>query len=364
VATLVARGVPPADVFDAVVAEMRMILGAENTRLMRYEQGRSAVVLATSHEPGLELPVGDRVSLEDENVATRVWRSRRPERMERFSEQAGSMPEMFSRVGVRLAAGAPIIVEGQLWGVILAAWRRTHPGPGAEERIAEFTALVATALSNAEARADLAASRARIVAASDETRRRIERDLHDGTQQRLVSLGLQLRAVQDAVPPGNPVLSGELAGVASGLGEVLAELRELSRGIHPAILTDGGLVPAVKTLARRSVVPVQLGIDVPGRLPERVEVAAYFVVSEALANVAKHARASMVQVRVGIRHGTLELLIRDDGTGGADPSRGSGLIGLTDRVEALGGTIGISSPAGAGTQITVSLPTGGGGTGE
>ena len=360
VATLVARGVAPVDVFDAVVAEMRLILGAENTRLMRYEQGRSAVVLATSHEPGLELPVGDRVSLQAENVAARVWRSGQPERMERFSERSGLMPDMFSRVGIRLAAGAPIIVEGRLWGVILSAWRRTHPGPGAEERIAEFTALVGTALSNAQARADLAASRARIVAASDETRRRIERDLHDGTQQRLVSLGLQLRAAQDAVPPGNPGLSDELAGVASGLREVLAELRELSRGIHPAILTDGGLAPAVRALARRSVVPVQLDVHVPGRLPQRVEVAAYFIISEALANVAKHAQASMVQVRAGIRDGALELLIRDDGSGGADPSQGSGLIGLTDRVEALGGTIGISSPAGAGTQITVSLPTGDG----
>ncbi len=358
VATLVARGVPPADVFEAVVAEMRLILGAENTRLMRFERDRSAVVLATSNEPGVELPMGDRVSLDAENLAARVWRSGHPERMERFDRRRGYMPEMFSRMGIRLAAGAPIIVEGQLWGVILAAWRRAHPGPRAEERIAQFTALAATAISNAQARADLAASRARIVAASDETRRRIERDLHDGTQQRLVSLGLQLRAAQDAVPPGNSGLSDELAGMASGLAEVLAELRELSRGIHPAILTGGGLVPAVRSLARRSAVPVQLDMDVPGRLPERVEVAAYFTISEALANVAKHARASMVRVRAGIRDGTLELLIRDDGTGGADPSRGSGLIGLTDRVEALGGTISISSPAGAGTQITVSLPAG------
>jgi PAS domain S-box-containing protein len=358
VATLVARGVAPAKVFDAVVAEMRLILGAENTRLMRFEQGRYAVVLATSHEPGLEIPVGDRVTLDTENVAARVWRSGRPERMERFGEETGYMADIFTRLGIRLAAGAPIIVEGRLWGVILAAWRRTHPGPGAEERIAEFTALVVTALSNAQARADLAASRARIVAASDETRRRIERDLHDGTQQRLVSLGLQLRAAQDAVPPGNPALSGELAAVASGLVEVLAELRELSRGIHPAILTDGGLAPALKALARRSAVPVRIDLSVPGRLPERVEVAAYFIISEALANVAKHARASIVQVRAEVLDGTLELLIRDDGSGGADPSRGSGLIGLTDRVEALGGTIAISSPPGAGTQITVSLPTG------
>lgn len=360
VATLVARGVPPAEVFEAVVAEMRLILGAENTRLMRYERNRHAVVLATSHEPGLEMPVGDRVSLSTENIPARVWRSERPVRMERFGDQPGTMAERFIRVGVRLAAGAPIIVEGRLWGVILAAWRRTHPGAGIEERMEEFSALVATAISNAQARSDLAASRARIVAASDETRRRIERDLHDGVQQRLVSLGLQLRAAQDAMPPGQPALSQELAGVAAGLGEVLAELRELSRGIHPAILTDGGLGPALKALARRSSVPARLDVRVPGRLPERVEVAAYFIVSEALANVAKHAQASMVQVHAGLQDGTLELLIRDDGIGEADPARGSGLIGLADRVEALGGTIGISSPAGEGTQITVSLPTGDG----
>ncbi len=336
VATLVARGVAPAEVFDAVVAEMRLILGAENTRLMRYEQGRYAVVLATSYEPGLEIPVGDRVPLDADNVAAQVWHSGRPTRLERFGEHPGPISEMFIRLGVRLAAGAPIIVEGRLWGVILAAWRRTHPGPGIEERMEEFTGLVATAISNAQARADLAASRARIVAASDETRRRIERDLHDGTQQRLVSLGLQLRGAQDAVPSGQPGLSAELAEVATGLGEVLAELRELSRGIHPAILTDGGLAPALRALARRSSVPVRLDVSVTRRLPGRVEVAAYFIVSEALANVAKHAQATMVQVRAGIHDGVLELLIRDDGTGEADPARGSGLIGLADRVEALG----------------------------
>jgi PAS domain S-box-containing protein len=356
VATLVARGVAPAEVFDAVVAEMRLILGAENTRLMRYERSY-AVVLATSYEPGLEIPVGDRVPLDADNVAARVWHSGRPVRMERFGEHPGTTSEMFIRLGVRLAAGVPILVEGRLWGVILAAWRRTHPGPGIEQRMAEFTGLVATAISNAQARADLAASRARIVAASDETRRRIERDLHDGTQQRLVSLGLQLRGARDTVPPDQPGLSAELAGVATGLGEVLAELRELSRGIHPAILTDGGLTPALRALARRSAVPVQLDVSVPGRLPERVEVAAYFIVSEALANVAKHAQASMVQVRARIQDGTLELVIRDDGIGEADPARGSGLIGLADRVEALGGTIDIASPAGAGTRITVCLPT-------
>jgi signal transduction histidine kinase len=208
----------------------------------------------------------------------------------------------------------------------------------------------------ARARAELAASRARIVAASDQARRRIERDLHDGAQQRLVSLGLGLRAAQKAVPPGQPGLRQELGRLARGTAEILEELREISRGIHPAILSLGGLGLALKALARRSPVPVKLDVRVQARLPERAEVAAYFVVSEALANVAKHARASVVEVQVEVRDGALAVSIRDDGIGGADLSRGSGLIGLTDRVEASGGTISISSHAGAGTRITAELP--------
>ena len=208
----------------------------------------------------------------------------------------------------------------------------------------------------ARARADLAASRARIVAASDQARRRIEHDLHDGAQQRLVSLGLSLRAAQKAVPPGQPGLREELGRLARGTAEILEELREISRGIHPAVLSLGGLGLALKALARRSPVPVKLDVRVQARLPERAEVAAYFVVSEALANVAKHARASVVEVQVEVRDGALAVSISDDGIGGADPSRGSGLIGLTDRVEASGGTISISSHAGAGTQITAQLP--------
>ena len=219
-----------------------------------------------------------------------------------------------------------------------------------------LTGMNDTIAAFAQARADLAASRARIVAASDQARRRIERDLHDGTQQRLVSLGLGLRAAQRAVPSAQPELGRELSRVADGLAEVLEELREMSRGIHPAILSLGGLGPALKALARRSPVPVELDVRVQGRLPERVEVAAYFVVSEALANVAKHARASVVRVRVEVRDDTLTTSISDDGVGGADPSRGSGLVGLTDRVEASGGTISISSHAGAGTRLTAELP--------
>jgi signal transduction histidine kinase len=207
-----------------------------------------------------------------------------------------------------------------------------------------------------QSREELAASRARIVAAADQARRRIERDLHDGTQQRLVSLVLDLRAAEAAVPPERPELRTQLAQVADGLTGALEELRELSRGIHPAILSEGGLPPALKALARRSAVPVELEVDVQARLPEPVEAAAYYVVSEALANAAKHARASVAQVQAQARDGRLRLSVRDDGVGGATPGGGSGLIGLADRVEALGGTIKVHSPAGQGTSLQVELP--------
>jgi signal transduction histidine kinase len=205
-------------------------------------------------------------------------------------------------------------------------------------------------------REELAASRTRVVAAADQARRRIERDLHDGTQQRLVSLVLDLRAAQAAAPPELPELRAQLARVADGLTGALEDLRELSRGIHPAVLSEGGLAPALKALARRSAVPVELEVEVPARLAEPVEVAAYYVVSEALANTAKHAHASVIHVRVQAGDDRLQLSVRDDGVGGATPGRGSGLVGLTDRVQALGGTITIHSPAGQGTRLQIDLP--------
>jgi len=207
-----------------------------------------------------------------------------------------------------------------------------------------------------QSREELAASRTRIVAAGDQARRRIERDLHDGTQQRLVSLVLNLRAAEAAVPPERPELRAQLAGVADGLTGALEELRELSRGIHPAILSEGGLGPALKALARRSVLPVELEVDVGARLPEPVEVAGYYVVSEALANAAKHAHASVAQVEARARDGRLHLSVRDDGVGGATLGGGSGLVGLADRVAALGGTIKVHSPAGQGTTLQIDLP--------
>jgi signal transduction histidine kinase len=248
------------------------------------------------------------------------------------------------------------MVEGRLWGLITASWKAEQsPPPDTEQRMSRFAQLLDTAIANADARAELVASRARLVAASDEARRRVERDLHDGVQQRLVLLALELRGAQALAPPDNEELAGELTRIGKGLAEALDDLRELSRGIHPAILSEGGLVPALKALARRSAVPVRLHLEIENRLDERVEIGAYYVVSEALTNTAKHARASKVEVRARALDHVLQLQIDDDGAGGADPSSGSGLTGLADRVEALGGTIWIRSPRGEGTSLRVEL---------
>jgi signal transduction histidine kinase len=225
-----------------------------------------------------------------------------------------------------------------------------------EARLTGFTELVATAIANAEANAELRASRARIVATADQTRRRIERDLHDGAQQRLVTLALQVRAAQAKVPAQFDQLTAELDHVAAGLSSTLDELREFARGIHPATLVRGGLAPALNTLARRSPVRVDLDMRLHERLPEHIEVTAYYVASEALANAAKHARASVVHVRVDMAGGGLRLDVRDDGVGGADPAGGSGLIGLRDRVEATGGSFRLESRHGEGTRLLIELP--------
>jgi signal transduction histidine kinase len=222
--------------------------------------------------------------------------------------------------------------------------------------LAEFTELAATAIANAASRAALTASRARIVTAADEARRRIERDLHDGAQQRLVSMGLELRMAELTLPPDLDESRQTIGRIAGDLTQVVDDLREISRGVHPAILSEGGLGPAMRALARRSAIPVDLQATVDERLPEPIEVAAYFVASEALANAGKHAHASTIALSVAISNGSLVLSIRDDGVGGAGLGRGSGLVGLADRVEALGGTIDIESALGAGTLVRVALP--------
>ncbi len=342
VATLVAQGVSATEVFDAVAAEMCELLGADSTHLLRYESDGTATVVAVNGDPGVEMAAGTRMALAGEHAAPRSP----PDRL-----------AALRHLGLGSEVEAPIVVEGRLWGVMVAAWTQQQPVPaGAEARMAQFTELVATAVANADSRAELTASRGRVVAAADETRRRIERDLHDGTQQRLVSLALELRAAEAEVPPELAEVRAQLAQTAEGLAGATADLQEISRGIHPAILSRGGLTPALRTLARRSSVPVELDSRINGRLPDSVEVAAYYVVSEALTNAAKHAQASVVHIAVQAEDSTVELVVRDDGLGGADPRRGSGLIGLRDRVEALGGTIEITSNAGNGTSVLAKIP--------
>jgi signal transduction histidine kinase len=225
-----------------------------------------------------------------------------------------------------------------------------------EVRLSRFTELAATAIANAEARAALTASRARIVAAADAARRRIERDLHDAAEQQLVFLALQLRAIRAATPPEASELIRRLEIVTSEANDVLEQLREIARGLHPSVLADGGLRPALMALAHRSAIPVQLNVRVEGRLPEPAELTAYYAVSEALANTAKHAHASAAEVDVAADQDMLRVRVRDDGDGGADSSRGSGLTGLRDRVEAIGGRIALRSPPGAGTAMEIALP--------
>jgi signal transduction histidine kinase len=249
------------------------------------------------------------------------------------------------------------MVDERVWGMAVVGSSRPEPlAVDTEVRIAEFAELLATAITAAATRDELIKSRGRIVAAGDETRRRLERNLHDGAQQRAVALGLQLSLAQHQVPPELGELSKQLSDIGSAVRELSEELREISHGLHPAVLARAGLGPAIKALARRSTLPVTLDTAVPRRLPETVEVAAYYVVAEALTNAAKHAQASEVIVKATDDAGVLNLLIRDNGIGGADFGNGTGLIGVKDRVEALGGQVAISSPVGDGTSLTASIP--------
>ena len=357
VATLVAQRASPAEVFDAVTREVAALLDAPSTRLVRYEPDGTVTLVAARGAAGVELPPGTSARIEGINVASQVARTGRPVQMENYREATGEVAAGLREVGITSAVGAPVSVEGRLWGAMIAGFIDKQRLEAVETRMVQFTALVATAIANAESRAQLAASRARVVATSDETRRRIERDLHDGTQQRLIALGLELRAAEEAVPPQLDDLQRRLARASAGLAAVIEELQEITRGIHPAILSHGGLKPALKNLARRAGIPVELDIRTHRRLPEHVEVAAYYTVSEAITNATKHAQASLVTVEVEEDDDTLRIAVRDDGIGGADPTRGSGLLGLRDRVEALGGQLKIASRPGEGTSLLVRIPT-------
>jgi signal transduction histidine kinase len=358
VATLVARGVAPTEVFSVVAEELAHCLGVHNAGLCRLEPDGAATLVAARDESGLTNKlVGRRFSLEGENIVATVVRAGRAARMDNHDDASGPAAARIRELGIRSAVGAPIIVAGRLWGAATVSTSRPEPLPAdTEARVGDFADLVATAIANAEAHAELTASRVRIVAAADHARRRIERDLHDGAQQRLVSLGLELRNVEADVPAGLLPLKERISELVATVAGVSTDLQELSRGIHPAILSKGGLGPAIKVLARRSAIPVELDLGTHRRLPDPVEVAAYYVVAEALTNAAKYARASIVEVWLDTGGQDLNLSIRDDGIGGADAGKGSGLTGLRDRVEALGGSLSISSHPGTGTELRATIP--------
>jgi PAS domain S-box-containing protein len=357
VATLVAQGHDAGALFDAVAVEVGQLLNADATRLLRYREDGTASVVGSYGASDTGSAVGSHVSVDRDQPWGRVAQSRRPERTERLTDGSDALAKNLLAVGIAAAVAVPIVVSGRPWGAIVAAWKQPDMAGGDTEiRMAQFTELVATAVANAESGAELAASRRRIVATADEARRRIERDLHDGAQQRLVSTVVVLKLVRqelgDADGPVAELVDEALANAQRGMDDV----REIAHGIHPRILSSGGLGPALETLARRSPTSVTVDMQTDTRLPANVEVTAYYVVSEALTNATKHAHASEVRITVDVDDRWIVLTIRDDGVGGADPSQGSGLIGLQDRVAALGGALAVRSEPGAGTVLTAQIP--------
>ena len=356
VATLVADGLSPAQVFAAVADEVQQLLDVEATAIARLEPEEMMVIVASGGTARDAVPVGTRLNVDSETAMGKVLRSGRSARIDHYGTSSAPVVERVARLGIRCSVAVPIVVEATLWGSVGAGTSRKPLPDDAEERLGKFTELVVIAIANAESRSELAASRRRIVAATDDARRQLERNLHDGTQQRLAAVGLAVRAAETSVPPELPDLRAELQAIAAELGDALFDVQEISRGIHPRILSHGGLGPALQTLARHSTVPVELKVAMDGRLPEPLEVTAYFVASEALANATKHAQASRIEISLKEDDVAMMLVVRDDGVGGADSRRGSGLVGLQDRVEVLGGRIRIDSPPGGGTSLVVTLP--------
>jgi signal transduction histidine kinase/ketosteroid isomerase-like protein len=352
VATLVARGASQPEIFDAVTEQASRLLGGQPMALLRYDPGGDAFAVAVHGGP---VAPGLRVPGSGDGLAARVRRTRRPVRIDSYDDVSGPAALVAHRIGLRAAVGAPVVVAGELWGLIEAMSTDDPLPPGTEHRVAQFAELVATAIANAESRAELTASRARVVTTADESRRRIQRDLHDGAQQRLVHTVITLKLLKTIVGGGaNAALVDEALHSAE---QATAELRELVQGIAPAALVRGGLRAGIASHLDQVDLPVHADIT-SNRFPPRVEMTAYFVVAEALTNVVKHAGATCAHVRVVDDDGALLVEVRDDGAGGADATRGTGLVGLTDRVAASGGSIAIASPPGRGTALTVTLPIG------
>jgi PAS domain S-box-containing protein len=357
VATLVAEGASPSTVLDAVAAEMERALGADGVTLSRYAPSEEVVVVAHRGSDPRRVPAGTRVSHQGENVTSLVRRSMRAARMEH--DAGGPIVGRVHHAGVRASVGAPIVVDGRLWGVAVANWRGEQSPPGdTEQRMAQFAELLDTAIANADSRAQLTASRARLVTEADDARRRVVRDLHDGAQQRLVHTIVTLKLAQRAILKGDTRAESLLREALAHAEQGNRELRELAHGILPAALTRGGLRAGVDAVVERLDLPVHVKVPVQ-RFPAEIEASTYFIVAEALTNVVKHSHAASAEVTASVVDGLLHVEVRDDGIGGADPE-GHGLVGMADRVTALGGRLAIESPSGGGTRVAATLPLSGG----
>jgi len=362
IATLVARGAEPQQVFDAICDETEQLVAATNVTLGRITTDGFLVALAGSSLEQSQIAPGTRLAMGDDTLTATIARTRAPAQRDGYDSASSELAERVRQLGIRASVGAPILVEGELWGILAAS--KDSAGTFAvrdEERVARFAELAATAISNTTARAELIASRARIIAAGDEARRRIERNLHDGVQQRLIALGLDLQVARGMLAADPAAAAEGVERVEREIESVLDELRELSRGLHPPTLSSRGLSASLRVLARRSPIGVELDADLDERLAAPVEIATYYVVSEALANAVKHSNATQIRVSVERTEDrqALRATIVDDGVGGAAPAPGSGLAGIADRVVALGGRLRLESPPGQGTTISIELPTGG-----
>jgi PAS domain S-box-containing protein len=358
VATAVASEADQERLFAVVTEEVGRLLRANSSNTLRFEPDGTGVVVGAWSTAGVRaVPVGTREALDGPTVGAQILRTARPARVDSFDGMAGSTATMLRGLGFRSAVGAPITLSGRLWGAVVISSVEESAFPTAsEQRVADFAELVALGLANAEAHAQLAASRARVIEAGDAERRRIERNLHDGAQQRLVGLSLLLRMAEKKLAEGDGDALQLLRKANAELADAQQELRELARGIHPAILSDRGLGPALEMLARRAGLPVELCTQLDHRLPRAIEAAAYYIVAEALTNTTKYACASRVRVHVEHANGTALVEVADDGLGGAEPPKGSGLRGLADRVEALGGMLEVESRPRAGTTLRARMP--------
>jgi signal transduction histidine kinase len=334
---------------------MERLMDADGVTVSRYEPAGEITVVAHRGPNASQVPPGTRVRHDGENVTTMVRRSQRPARMAHYEGTEGAIAQLVENLGVRASVGAPIVVDGRLWGVVIANWRgETVPPPGTEDRLAQFAELLDTAIANADSRDQLTASRIRLLTAGDEARRRVVRDLHDGAQQRLVHAIVTLKLATKALRDDDENVESLVAEALDHAQQSNADLRELVHGILPAVLARGGLQAGVDTVVARVDLPVEVDVTAE-RFPAEIEASAYFIVAESLTNVVKHAHAERAAVQASVRDGTLHVEVRDDGIGGADPG-GPGLVGLGDRATALGGRLEIESPDGGGTRVAAMLP--------